>query len=163
MKAEKNAQVPLEKRVETMDMELKEYFTEFRSFVTAGFVGLETRLTERIENLDQGLSAQIGDVDRRLSKQIEDVDQRLSKRIDDLDERLSKRIDALDERLSTGIEDLGQGLSKRIDGLDAKVDALQDEFSQMHAKFDVLVWRQAVKERRRTKPDKRAIRSRRKK
>ena len=60
MNAEKPVLIPLNKRVEKMDMELKEHFVEFRSFVSDSLAGLEARLTERFDDRLDGFEKRFG-------------------------------------------------------------------------------------------------------
>ena len=154
MNAEKRAPMPLDTRVEQMDMELKEHFGEFRTFVSESLDGLEARLTKRFDDRLEG-------VEQRLETRIDGVEQRLGVRIDGVEQRLTgidTRLSGIDGRFD-GIDRRFEAMDRRFDRLEGQFGTMQTQFAEFGAKLDLLVARHTAKPRR-TKPAKRTGRRR---
>jgi hypothetical protein len=79
---------------------------------------LETRLSERITNLDNCVSERIADVETRLSERITNLDNRLSERIADVEIRLSERITSAETNILKAIFNLAESFDKRTTAIE---------------------------------------------
>jgi len=107
----------LEQRVRTMDMELKEYFLEMRTFTSGALAGVESRLGARIDGVEKGLGS--------LGSRIDRVERGLGS--------LSARIDGLETRLGRFERDVKAGFQV----VDGRLGRVERRLDQIELKLDL--------------------------
>ncbi|MEN0022596.1 MAG: hypothetical protein AAGC61_04890 [Microbacterium sp.] len=83
------------------------------------------------------IRAELGGIDTRLTSRIEVLDERIGAKIEKLDARLTSRIDGLDERV-TVISGRLDHLEGRFDNLEGRFDNLEGRFDNLEKRFDTL-------------------------
>ena len=104
----------LEQRVGTMDIELKEYFSEFRAFTSHALAGVEKRLGTRID----GLETRLGGLESRM-------------------DRLETRLDRFERDVKAGF----QVVDGRLGRLERRLDRIEGRLDHIDRKLDMLIRR----------------------
>ncbi|MDC8756534.1 hypothetical protein [Janthinobacterium fluminis] len=96
--------------------------------------GVETRLSQKIDDVDLRLTQKIEDAEMRLTQKIDDVDLRLTQKIEDVEMRLTQKIDEVDLRLTQKIEDVDLRLTQKIKDVEIcltqKIEAVEVRLTQ---------------------------------
>jgi len=124
----------LEGKVQTMDIDVKQHFAEFRVFVVESLEGVEKRLTAQVAT---EIAGQVGGLEARLGARLDRVDTRLD-RVDARFDLVDARFHSIDTRFNN-IDARFNNVDARFDRIDGRLDRVDVKLDRIDTKLDVLV------------------------